>query len=224
MSAGSQVRRRHVVALLLIAGCSADPLTTLRGDLKSSDAEVRQRALGELGAMGEAAGPAVGDVVPLIRDSAPAVRQAACRALGDIGKPAASKVPELETALVDETWSVRLAAAFAILKLDPTNAAPRPILNEAMTKGEGGTIVAVGQLGADAAWAVPTLVALLKDPRPGTRRLAADALGNIGEAAIEAVTALERAAHDTDDRVRAAAEEAFNRLQEASRETMPVEQ
>jgi hypothetical protein len=204
------------VALLLIAGCGEDRLTTLRGNLHSAEAEVRQQALRELGAMGEAAGPAVGEIAALIRDPAPAVRQAACRALGDIGEPAADHVADMQPALDDESWPVRLAAAFAIQKLDPASAAPHPVLMEAMQKGEGGTIVAIGQLGSDATWAVPTLVALLRDRRPGTRRLAAEALGNIGPAASEATSALESATRDSDDRVRTSAEQALERIRDSS--------
>jgi HEAT repeat protein len=203
---------RLALAILFVAGCGEDRLATLRGDLQSTDAEVCQQALRELGMMGEAAGPAVTEIAARIRDPAPAVRQAACRALGEIGQPATANTADLEGALADESWPVRLAAAFAILKLDPNSDSPQAVLNEAMAKGEGGTIVAVGQLGADAAWAVPTLVALLKDRRPGTRRLAAEALGTIGPAAAAAASALEVATRDSDDRVRAAAEQALARV------------
>jgi vesicle coat complex subunit len=207
----------HAIALaiLLVAGCGEDRLITLRGDLQSTDPEVRRQALRELGTMGEAAGPAVTEIAALVRDPAPAVRQAACRALGDIGQSATAHVADLEAALADEAWPVRLAAAFAILKLEPKSDAPHAALNEAMAKGEGGTIVAIGQLGEDAAWAVPTLIALLNDRRPGTRRLAAEALGTIGPAASAARSSLESATRDSDDRVRAAAEQALERIHES---------
>ncbi len=79
-----------------------------------------------------------------------------------------------------------------------------------MKMGEGGTIVAVGQYGENAVWAVPTLVSLLEDRRAGIRRIAADALRQIGPAAGAAEEALRRAAkHDVDDRVRDAAKEAL---------------
>ncbi len=111
--------------------------------------------------------------------------------------------------LDDSEWSVRLAAAFALLKIDPQSDAPHAVLIEAMRQGEGGTIVAIGKLGDRATWAVPTLTGLLKDQRPGTRRLAAEALTRIGPAARDAASGLRAALNDTDDRVRAAAQEAL---------------
>ena len=87
------------------------------------------------------------------------------------------------------------------------------VLRDAMRLGDGGVIVAVGRLGERAEWAVPTLVLLLADKRPGIRRISAEALQQIGIASEEAEAGLRRAAeHDADDRVRHAAQTALQGL------------
>src|SRR5947209_8148010 len=59
-------------------------------------------------------------------------------------------------------------------------------------------VQAVGNMGPEAAEAVPDLVRALKDPDAGVRRQAAKALGNIGPAAREASVPLAEAMMDTD--------------------------
>ncbi len=76
--------------------------------------------------------------------------------------------------------------------------------------GEGGTIVAVGEMGPAADWAVPTLTKLLQDRRAGIRRLAAEALGRIAAGNPEVQAALRRSLSDADDRVREAAQQALH--------------
>lgn len=205
-SDGAVQRRRSTVALVLFAlgcggGADVDALIAQLGDADSSVRITAAAALGKLGAAAESA------VVPLqeaLRDPHPEVRQASARSLGEIGEPSRSATPALETALSDEDLRVQLAAAWALVKLDPAGRKYAHVLTATMKLGEGGTIVAVGNLGPSADWAVPTLVELLSDQRPNTRRLAADALGRIGPTG-DAVTALQQATQDADDRVRAAA-------------------
>jgi HEAT repeat protein len=192
------------LCLAAAAGCEADQVTLLTEQLASAENDARSNAARDLGALGAAAGPAIPSLIVVARDSQPGVRQAACRALGEIGVADPAALAALQDSLEDAESSVQLAAAFALVKLDPGGQAYIPVLIRTMRSGEGGTIVAVGQLGPQASWAVPALIDLLKDRRPGIRRLAAEALGRIGPTA-EAVPALQRAAQDSDDRVRAAA-------------------
>jgi HEAT repeat protein/type 1 glutamine amidotransferase len=70
-------------------------------------------------------------------------------------------------------------------------------------------ILALGDLGAEANNALPTLVALLKDEAPDVRFFAASVLGRIGAAAVPGVTAL---LHDGKDSLRAAAAQALGRI------------
>jgi HEAT repeat protein len=206
----SSRRTRWPTGLLIaaLAGCAEDPMPTLLGQAASANAEERAdavRSLGELGAGAETAVPAL---INATRDEDRDVRRAACRSLGEIGDFREAALSALLARLEDEEFPVQLAAAFALLKLDPQGRAYVPALTRAMRRGEGGTIVAVGRLGRQAEWAVPTLVDLLRDRRPGVRRLAAEALGRIG-LTEEAAEALRKASRDPDDRVRRAAEAAL---------------
>jgi HEAT repeat protein len=159
--------------------------------------------------MGPAAKPAISALASALEDEDREVRRLAIRALGQLSPEATSCVPSLCRLLHDDELSVRMAAALAIQELDPAEKTHITVLIEMMKRGEGGTIVAVGRFGAKAAWAVPTLVSLLADRRPGIRRLAADALGEMGPAASTAENALLQSTKDSDDRVRAAAQKAL---------------
>jgi HEAT repeat protein len=122
------------------------------------------------------------------------------------GDPVASLIRELQ----DEETAVRRAAAIAINRLDPNDLDHQRVLIDAMKSGEGGIIVRVGQMSPNAAWAVPTMIELLNDRRPGIRRITANALEQIGSAGVAAKPSLKRLAlSDPDERVREAAERAL---------------
>lgn len=196
-------------AALWMLGCSETAGPSLTDQLQSTNPDVRRGAALELGRLGDASADAVPLLMTAAGDTDPDVRQAACRALGQIPSQADQSLPALRPALKDPEISVRLAAAFALLKLNPASREFVPVITEAMRQGEGGTIVAVGQLGASADWAEPTLIKLLRDARPGIRRISAEALGRIGPDA-DAIAALQKATQDPDDRVRAAATAALS--------------
>lgn len=194
---------------LACAGCRSDPTARVVEQLTSTDVQARRdaaRALGKLEPDADLATPALARA---LTDEDHEVRRLAIFALGEIGPPAQSALPALTAALDDKELPIRLSAALAIQKIDPTQRSHVPVLVEAMRMGEGGVIVSVGQMGENAAWAVPTLISLLKDRRPGVRRLAAEALGKIGPAAENARAPLEAALRDPDDRVRETAEQAL---------------
>ena len=92
---------------------------------------------------------------------------------------------------------VRVRAALAIQKIDPKNVSFVPVLAGAMRSGDGRVLLAVGAMGAEAAWAVPTLVGLLSHESAQMRALAAQTLGRIGPAASEAKAALQRTLRDS---------------------------
>jgi HEAT repeat protein len=81
-----------------------------------------------------------------------------------------------------------------------------------MQEGDGRTLLEVGALGPDAAWAVPTLSGLLSHESFKVRALAAKALGNIGPAAISAKAKLEALRSDNNPTVKKAANDALNRI------------
>jgi HEAT repeat protein len=148
---------------------------------------------------------AVPELRKTLADRHPTLRQASARALGEIGDKSASVISALRESLQDSELSVQLAAAWSLHQLDPEGKHYIPILKSTMQSGEGGTIVAVGNLGPKADWAVPTLTALLNDRRPGVRRLAAEALAKIGPDAAAKTALQQHATRDPDDRVREAA-------------------
>lgn len=199
---------------LLTAGCGKAPVAELAGQLTDSRAAVRRTAARALDQRGTDARSAVPALTTAIGDQDRDVRRLACHALGRIGLDARPAIPQLTAALRDEDLSVRLVAAFALQKIDPAGRAYVSVLTQAMQMGEGGVIVAVGDMGSEAGWAVPSLVQLLlRDRRPGTRRLAAEALGKMGPAARDAEPSLRQALHDRDDRVREAATKALQAVQ-----------
>src|SRR6185312_1314241 len=113
------------------------------------------------------------------------VRSFSIAALGKAGPAAQSSLPVLKTALQDPEKRGRLEAALAIPKIDPHDTSARPVLIAAMREADGRTLLAVGAMGGDAVWAVPTLIGLLSHATPQVRALAAKTLGRIGPGAKE---------------------------------------
>lgn len=68
---------------------------SLTQSLKSTDSDLRLRAVEILGRMGPEAKDAIPDLIERLGDDDPRVRKAAVRALGQIGPSAAAAVPEL---------------------------------------------------------------------------------------------------------------------------------
>jgi HEAT repeat protein len=203
--------RLAALAVLIPAaiGCSKpDPVAELTAQLQSTDADQRIAAADALRELGPSAGSAVPALARCLTDLHPGLRQAAARALGEMRNDAEPAQRALQAVLNDPEMSVRMTAAWSLHRLDPDGDRHIPVLTSAMRAGEGGTIVAVGRLGPQARWALPTLTGLLRDERPGVRRLAADAIGKIGPDAA-ARAALQQATQDPDDRVRAAASAAL---------------
>jgi HEAT repeat protein len=87
-----------------------------------------------------------------------------------------------------------------------------PVLAAAMRGGDGRVMLQVGCMGAEAEWAVSTLIELLSHESPQLRALAARTLGQIGPAASAAAPALERATKDPNGAVQGAAKAALDRI------------
>jgi HEAT repeat protein len=199
-----------LVMLSVAPGCgSGDPVAERIAQLGDSNYDVRIAAADALRDMGAQAAAAVPELQKSLVDRHPTLRQASARALGQIGDKSASVISALRQSLQDSELSVQLAAAWALHTLDAEGKHYIPVLKRTMESGEGGTIVAVGNLGPGADWAVPTLTKLLGDHRPGVRRLAAEALAKIGPDSAARAALEQRAARDPDDRVREAASAAL---------------
>jgi HEAT repeat protein len=202
-----------VCLFLLQGGCGRDPLGDLVSRLGDSDAAVRRAAAREFIAHPNVDDRVVAALTRCAADSDEEVRYLSVDALGKLGPAAKSSLPALKTALADPEKRVRTDAAMAMQKIDPEDRDFRPVLIAAMREGDGRTLLAVGAMGADAAWAVPTLIGLLSHQAPQVRALAAKTLGRIGPAASAAKAALEAASRDSNAAVQKAAKDALNRVQ-----------
>lgn len=195
------------------AGCGDGRVSAALNNLTSADVTVRRQAAQTLFELRPPQEPVVSALTQAVNDSDSEVRRWVCRTLGELGEIASPSVPVLEGALKDSETAVRRSAAFALQKLAPESEAYRRELTEALQAGDGGVIIALPRLTPTPVWAVPTLVNLLKDRRPGARRLAAEALGEMGGPSPAVRTALETAAaKDADDRVRESAAHALQKI------------
>jgi len=203
-------RRRHrrecLAVLLLLAGfggCGTSDADQLLTDLKSADVKLRRNAARMLGDATSADDRTIAALTGALGDADEEVRRWSAQGLGAVG--AKSSQAALEGRLKDDATPVRRAAAFALQRLAPDSTAYRTELLAAMKSGDGGVIVALAELQPPPLWATSTLVEILKDRRPGIRRLAAEALGQLAVDDPTVRAALEKAQSDADDRVREAA-------------------
>lgn len=209
--------------------------------LASNDARVRLAALKKLGQQKKSS--CIPAVAGMLGDEERAVRAAAVQALGEIGTPAAVE-PLIKTLLEERYWDLRYDAVESLRKIgDPTavnelllvlESSNRDVSVQQMTawalkefgwehlapaqramvsifRDEWDDVVAVGGP------AVEPLVVAFRSGTLHTRRLAAEALGKIGDA--RAVGALEDLLDDSDPDIRASAawsleKYAWNRLDE----------
>ena len=197
----------------LLVGCARDPVSDRIARLSDPDAAVRRTAARSLRGQPRPDERVIAALTKSAADTDAEVRYVSIDALGQYGANAKSSLPVLKSALADSEKRVRLEAALAIPKIDRNDASFPPILISAMREGDGRTLLAVGAMGADAAWAVPTLIGLLSHPTPQVRALAARTLGRIGPAASTAKSALETARGDSNAAVQNAAKDALNRIE-----------
>jgi HEAT repeat protein len=153
------------------------------------------------------------DVLPVLGQalSEPAVRPYVTTILGKMGPVA---LPTLTPLLKSEDEGARNEAATA-LALAGAEAAPflaAALKDKApcVRLNAATSLVALGP-GAKAAMK-DLMVVLLKDERREIRKCAAEALGNIGPAALDALPALEDAETDRDADVRIAARAAMKKI------------
>ncbi|MCW5807642.1 MAG: HEAT repeat domain-containing protein [Deltaproteobacteria bacterium] len=147
---------------------------------ESVDREVRVEALVAAGRLGEA--KVIDDVLPLMVHPEVAMREAATFTLGRSGDRRA--IPHLLTALADRRPSVQALACLGLAQIDDPRTVPALVSTLADPRREDATRAAAAYgLGLRrAASAMPTLIAALTDNRGEAQRLAAWALGQIGDA------------------------------------------
>jgi HEAT repeat protein len=109
------------LAVVIPAGCGADPQYTVAGLMKKldhPDPVQRCTAVELLGKYGAAAKPAVPQLTAALKDSDTSVRIAAAYALAGIGLDADSALPDLIETLKSDNAELRLAAVYAIPCVD----------------------------------------------------------------------------------------------------------
>lgn len=196
------------------------PFTTARGDIKddlakytsnltSEDVDLRRAAAKALADLGPDAKPTTPHLIKAIGDRDKFVRRFAAQALGSIDADPKIAVPALVKAMDDEDKEVVEAAVRSLAKMGPA-AVP------ALTTGLKSTnhqvkllcVQGLGRIGAPAKSATSALTEVFNAPpvrvrgvdrvaaenqRMALRKAAAEALGNIGPDAKDALPALKAA-------------------------------
>ena len=203
------VRQSAAMALGEIGDRTA--VAPLVASLADQDRLVREAAARALGAIGDAR--AVGPLVAALGDGW--VRSTAVASLGQIGDPAA--VEPVIAMLGDSYRFVRLAAVRSLDQFrDPRAVEPLMALLGREASGRESRAASAGALAPIAALvaigppSVAPLLAALDDESSSVRRVAAEALGQLGDA--RAVGPLIAALEDRNSMVRGAAAEALDRL------------
>ncbi len=155
------------VLLVALAACrgkekAPDP-NQLLAELRSPDAEKSGRARLSLITLGEAAVPALAE---LLRSGTPEERMAAANTLWGMGSRAQAAVPDLAVALADPDPRLRVAAAMALEGMGPAAAGAVPELAKALSDREAGVrqgaAKALGAVGPAARAALPALTRVLR--------------------------------------------------------------
>ncbi len=179
----------------------------LAAQLKDPDAKRRWKAAMKLLTLGRAAAPAVPALVEAISDEEPSVSETAGDAYRKITgqEPPAPKPKQPPAA-----------------KLSPAVAHLIESLNSEDTFERWRGVLALGEMGEQAASATANLIELLDDKDDNVRWTAAASLGKIGPAARDAVPALAAALSDGNDPlIHRHAAAALGRLGHAAREAVP---
>jgi HEAT repeat protein len=213
MSISVSRRLAQLGLYIVLSGCSRDPMSTLIAQLGDPDAGVRRAAARSLNELPSSDDRVIATLAKCAADTDAEVRYFSIAALGKNGLAARSSLPALKSDLEDPEKGVRLQAALAIHKIDPQDRSIMPVLTSAMREGDGKTLLEVGGMGADGAWAVPTLIGLLSHESAQVRVLAANDLGRIGPAAGSAKAALQASIGDPNAAVKRAAQTALSQIQ-----------
>jgi HEAT repeat protein len=202
------VRNRSAAALGKIGPAARDAVPVLvRSVVRTKPSPVSRSFVTK--AIVKIGGPAVPELIRLLRDQDESARSFAAESLGMIGPAARKAVPALVPMIGDPRMVMRLVAAAAMWRIDRDERGI-PILLEVLRVGDANdqlfamTILAeVGPAGKDA---VPSLIDILtQGDRSRRPQAAAETLGRIGAEAEAAVPALEAALKDPDGEIRTSA-------------------
>ena len=176
--------------------------------LENADADLRYKAAWRLGLEERAARDAVPALTSALSDNDASVRAAAAEALGRIGPAASDAIPDLERTMRFDSGYARIHAAVALVRAGSNTGNVLPALmaelrTDDVVSYKKEAAWALGELGPDAADAVPALIEALGCDFVSVRTASAVALGKIGPSAEQALAALvERAVNDHEEQVR----------------------
>ena len=169
---GSPEDRAGVLRAIGSFGPDAATAVTLLGNTLSDESpDVRGAAAGSLAQVGSPAAVEVPALAKLLSDSIPRVRSVAAVALRNIGASSAPALSQLIAALNDPVDYVRAAAADALGAIGPgARAAVHPLIQRLAAQHESNfvfdsVIYALGNIGRDAAAAIPALQEMARRPR-----------------------------------------------------------
>jgi len=156
---------------------------------------MRLQAVEALAALGEAARPAVPNLVQAIRDEDAEVRAAATETLGRLVAEPDTMIPRL-AAQLDDSTSTRRGPMWAVVGFSlghyGRDALPHvmPALKSPSSATCRSAMLAIDRIGADAHETVPDLIAILQRNDAETRIYAINALRAVGPAAKDAIPEL----------------------------------
>ena len=177
-----------------------------------------------LGRIGPAASAATPALVKLIDDKNERLAKESILALAKIGPGAKEAVPALVDLLKQEGCVNTHAIVYALGKIGPDAASAQPVLVELLKNTDENLVLESAwalaniepQSAEIAAKTLPILTAGLTNSSPLIRVGAAEALGNLGVLATEAIPALQKVMNDNDKAVRDAAAKAVHQIRGAS--------
>ncbi|MBI3462479.1 MAG: HEAT repeat domain-containing protein [Planctomycetes bacterium] len=221
---GVNVRWRAVVFLAHLKSHSEQVVLALAGALKDEDHGVRLQATIAVGHIGEAAAPAVSNLIPMLStEKGPATdavenmleRFAAANALVAIGPGARAAIPAFLDVIKSGDRLLFREAAKAFQRIDPDNTEIVPALVDSLNDSNvrASALSALAILGPVAAHAIPAIRDAVTDPSMRVRVEAAMALANVADDLPTAVPVLMRAlAPDCERDVRYSAAEALGEM------------
>ena len=223
LSADANTPEQRVAAAIAFGKLrSIDSVNELAAWLADESTLVRQSAAWALSQLGDAAEPAIPQLIQALSDRDARVRWAAATTLGNLGK----NVEGAETAIVrtvhDRDADVQCAAIIALRSIEITDERATTCALSDCLKAESSDVQAEALCTlthliprfteTTKRDLVPRLTKALTANNDEVRLATVVLLGDVGLAATPAFTALTRAAHDLDEHVESAAIRTLNRL------------